>query len=160
MAYSSRGSAGTVAGAGVGTGVGTGVVGDSNDIDVSVKTLAVSNTISGVINIANSGTVTVGTVDGVAGIVNAGTGSVSLAATAYILGDGVETTAVVSGGNINLQLPKDAGVDLDIRGSRVSTTGFSGFSGQMSDRRIDGKLNGGGTAVTADCGGNVSLSMK
>jgi hypothetical protein len=65
-----------------------------------------------------------------------------------------------SGGNISLQLPKDAGMDLDIRGSRVSTTGFSGFSGQMSDSRIDGKLNGGGTAVTADCGGNVSLSVK
>lgn len=66
-----------------------------------------------------------------------------------------------SGGNINLQLPKGAGVDLDLRGSKVQNIKLDGFSGTIEDDQIRGKLNGGGTSVAVRAGsGRVSLVFK
>jgi DUF4097 and DUF4098 domain-containing protein YvlB len=64
-----------------------------------------------------------------------------------------------SGGNIDLQLPSNKGLDLDLRGDKIKTGNLSNFSGSVEEDRVDGKLNGGGVPVTVK-GGRVSISFK
>ncbi len=64
-----------------------------------------------------------------------------------------------SGGNIDLQLPSNKGLDLDLRGEKIKTGNLSNFSGSVEEDRIDGKLNGGGVPVSVK-GGRVSISFK
>jgi hypothetical protein len=66
-----------------------------------------------------------------------------------------------SGGSINLQLPAGKGYDLDLHGNRVKVSPMNNFSGDTDDNSITGKINGGGTQVTARAGsGRVSVSFK
>ena len=66
-----------------------------------------------------------------------------------------------SGGNIDLAIPSDKGVNLDLSGRKVSTSDISNFKGKMEDDRIEGKINGGGIPVTVNAGsGRVNLSVK
>lgn len=66
-----------------------------------------------------------------------------------------------SGGNISLQLPKGAGIDLDLQGRKVEDIKLDAFSGSVHDDSIRGKLNGGGTSVEVNAGsGHVSLSFQ
>ncbi|WP_445664155.1 DUF4097 family beta strand repeat-containing protein [Fodinibius sp. AD559] len=65
-----------------------------------------------------------------------------------------------SGGNVNITIPKNIGVDLQLKGSFVQGT-FNNFSGEMENNEVDGKLNGGGAKVSArTSGGTVSLSFN
>ncbi|HSF44669.1 MAG TPA: hypothetical protein VLA58_01620 [Chitinophagaceae bacterium] len=64
-----------------------------------------------------------------------------------------------SGGNIHLDLPAGKGYDLDIKGSKINTEALSNYSGSMSESRLNGKLNGGGTPVTIDRAEGVRLSF-
>ncbi|WP_138431211.1 DUF4097 family beta strand repeat-containing protein [Fodinibius saliphilus] len=62
-----------------------------------------------------------------------------------------------SGGNIDLSVPNNIGLDLDLRGSYVHTD-LNNFSGEVERDEIKGKLNGGGPKVSAyTSGGTVSL---
>jgi len=66
-----------------------------------------------------------------------------------------------SGGNINLDLPGNKGLDLRITGDKVKVNALNNFSGKIEDDSIDGKINGGGIPVTVrGNGGRVSLSIK
>jgi DUF4097 and DUF4098 domain-containing protein YvlB len=66
-----------------------------------------------------------------------------------------------SSGSIDISIPGQKGVDLDLSASRVSTSRLSNFSGKVSDDEVEGKLNGGGISVRANAGsGRVSLTVK
>jgi DUF4097 and DUF4098 domain-containing protein YvlB len=54
-----------------------------------------------------------------------------------------------SAGNIELTLPKNAGLNLDLSG-RIDNASFANFDGSIDDKKVRGKLNGGGVPVTAD----------
>jgi hypothetical protein len=64
----------------------------------------------------------------------------------------------VSGGHVDLQLPSKQGLDLDVRGNKV-TASLDNFTGSKDDDRIEGKVNGGGAPVHVN-GGRVSVSMN
>ncbi|HZH96555.1 MAG TPA: DUF4097 family beta strand repeat-containing protein [Flavisolibacter sp.] len=65
-----------------------------------------------------------------------------------------------SGGNVDIQLPQNAAVDLKLRG-KIKTSNLNNFSGDKDDEELTGKLNGGGIPVTVRAGsGRVSLSFE
>ena len=64
-----------------------------------------------------------------------------------------------SAGNISLQLPRSVQADILIRGNRASIDNVFDFSGEQTEGRIEGTINGGGVPVSAHCGyGNVSIN--
>lgn len=66
-----------------------------------------------------------------------------------------------SGGNIELDIPKDKGLDLDLHADKIKTDRLENFTGKMEDNKIEGKLNGGGIPVTLKAGGGkISLGFK
>lgn len=66
-----------------------------------------------------------------------------------------------SGGNIDLQLPGNKGLDLQVTADKIKTSNLANFSGKIEDDRIEGKLNNGGIPVTVrGNGGRVSLTLK
>lgn len=66
-----------------------------------------------------------------------------------------------SGGNIDLTLPANKGINLKMSGSRINTGSLKNFSGSMDEDEVDGTLNGGGIPVTVrSSSGRVSLSLK
>jgi len=66
-----------------------------------------------------------------------------------------------SGGNISLELPKDKGVNLDLRGNKIKVDALNNFSGSKDDDSLDGTLNGGGIPVRVRAGsGRISLTTK
>jgi DUF4097 and DUF4098 domain-containing protein YvlB len=66
-----------------------------------------------------------------------------------------------SSGNIDLTVPSGKGMDLNLRASRIRTDKLSNFSGQLEEDEIVGKVNGGGTQVTAKASsGRISLTQK
>jgi DUF4097 and DUF4098 domain-containing protein YvlB len=74
---------------------------------------------------------------------------------------GKYVTITNSGGNINLQIPNNKGIDLKLRGDKINTATLTNFSGSVEDDEIDGKLNGGGVPVTVRAGsGRIKLAMK
>jgi hypothetical protein len=65
-----------------------------------------------------------------------------------------------SAGNIDLTLPKDKGLDLDLSGT-ISKTSLNNFNGKMDDNEVKGKLNGGGVPVTVNAGaGKIRLQLQ
>lgn len=66
-----------------------------------------------------------------------------------------------SGGNIDLELPKNAGVNLDLRANKIKTTALNNFNGKSDDDNLEGTLNGGGVEVEAHSGsGRINLSFN
>jgi putative adhesin len=67
-----------------------------------------------------------------------------------------------SGGDIRLELPQGKGMDLSLYGDPVvRATTLGNFAGDVDEKHISGKLNGGGIPVKVDGnGGRVSLSFK
>jgi DUF4097 and DUF4098 domain-containing protein YvlB len=66
-----------------------------------------------------------------------------------------------SGGNIDIELPKTKGMDLDLSADKIKTNGLDNFSGKMEDDKVEGKLNGGGALVKANAGsGRIYLKIK
>ena len=53
-----------------------------------------------------------------------------------------------SGGNIRVALPQDKGLDLRLRGDRISLENMNNFNGNQEDHKVDGKVNGGGVPIT------------
>lgn len=66
-----------------------------------------------------------------------------------------------SSGNVDLDLPKGKGLDLDLAGGRVSTDRLDNFSGKLKDDEISGTVNGGGVLVRVKAGsGRINLGLK
>ena len=65
-----------------------------------------------------------------------------------------------SGGNVRLTVPKNQGLDLNLRGNRVKSAALNNFSGSMEDDELKGTINGGGAQVTVRGGGNIQLAFK
>lgn len=69
-------------------------------------------------------------------------------------------TLATSGGDISLTLPKNTGMDVDMRGSKVNTS-FQDFRGDLRDDRVTGKVNGGGIPVDLKTSsGRVALVQR
>jgi hypothetical protein len=63
-----------------------------------------------------------------------------------------------SDGKVNLEIPKNTGVDLKLSAMKISTGSLENFNGSNSNDEIKGTVNGGGVPVTVDAGsGKISL---
>lgn len=132
-----------------------------NNIKGNVKTSTSggnisANAVEGAIAAHTSG----GNVDmnSVSGSLETATSGGSMNVQVAKLGDYVRVSN--SGGNINLQLPKDKGMDLHVEGDKIKVGTLNNFSGNTEDNKIDGKLNGGGVSVVVKTSGRVNLSMQ
>ncbi len=66
-----------------------------------------------------------------------------------------------SGGNIDLEIPRNAGVNLDLQSSKIRTASLNNFNGKSDDDNLEGTLNGGGIKVAAKSGsGRIRLSFN
>jgi hypothetical protein len=66
-----------------------------------------------------------------------------------------------SGGNINLQVPGQTGVDFDMSADKIQSNHLNNFSGQLKENEIVGKLNGGGIPVSVSASsGRIHLTVK
>ncbi|MEO6455928.1 MAG: hypothetical protein ABIN97_17740 [Ginsengibacter sp.] len=66
-----------------------------------------------------------------------------------------------SGGNIDLQMPGNKGVDLKLSADKIRTGTMHNFSGKSDDDEIEGTLNGGGIPVTVlASSGRINISFK
>lgn len=68
-----------------------------------------------------------------------------------------ELSAHTSDGNINISVPANLGLDLDIKGESLDVP-LTNFSGRSDKKRIQGKSNGGGIPVNLSTSGNVRLT--
>lgn len=66
-----------------------------------------------------------------------------------------------SAGHIDLEIPSQKGMDLDLRGGRVNASINGSFEGNKERERMQGKLNGGGIPVQADASsGSVNIKYN
>lgn len=66
-----------------------------------------------------------------------------------------------SGGSIDISLPANKGIDIDLKGNRVKVNPMNNFSGDTDDNSISGTMNGGGTKVRVHSGsGHVNVTFK
>lgn len=66
-----------------------------------------------------------------------------------------------SGGNINVEILDHKGLNLEIKGNKVTSTALKNFNGERKEDRIEGKLNGGGVPVTINSGsGRVNFAVR
>ena len=92
----------------------------------------------------------------IAGSVDASTSGGSVIAT---LNDIRHATRLrTSGGNIEVTVPQNAGLKLDLHGNAVHTQ-LKNFSGTVKRNNVDGTINGGGPLLSArTSGGSVHIS--
>ncbi len=68
--------------------------------------------------------------------------------------------ARTSDGNVDITIPDQLGLDLDIKGESLSVP-LTNFSGQSDKKSIHGQSNGGGIAVSIQAsGGNIRLAYR
>jgi DUF4097 and DUF4098 domain-containing protein YvlB len=66
-----------------------------------------------------------------------------------------------SGGNIDLQLPATAKMNMQVNAQRIESAALSNFDGTMDREEVSGKINGGGIPVRVRASsGRVSLNVK
>ena len=66
-----------------------------------------------------------------------------------------------SAGKVNLQIPKNAAVDLKLSAMKISTGNMENFKGNLGKDEVDGALNGGGIPVTIEAGsGKINLEFN
>jgi hypothetical protein len=65
-----------------------------------------------------------------------------------------------SGGNIHLKMPANKGLNLRLRGDKISVSDLTNFSGDQDDNSITGKVNGGGIPVNVSTNGNLTFALK
>jgi Putative adhesin len=114
-----------------------------------------AKTISGTLITSTSG----GSIslDDVGGNIKASTSGGGIHANISTIGEYLSLDA--SSGNIKVDMPLSKGMDLDIRGQRVTHASLNNFDGEVDKDQITGKLNGGGAKVRIHAGsGNVSLN--
>ena len=77
---------------------------------------------------------------------------------ADITGLGERLALSTSGGSIEVKMPMDKGMDLDLQGNRVQVA-MNNFNGVVEDDHVQGKLNGGGIPVSMrTSGGRVRIN--
>ena len=92
------------------------------------------------------------------GTIEAATSGGGISADIVSVGEFVDLRT--SGGNVEISVPSNLGLNLNLRGSYVSTN-LQNFSGEVERNKVSGQLNGGGAKVSArTSGGTVSLSFK
>lgn len=63
-------------------------------------------------------------------------------------------------GHVDLQVPSGKGLDLDLRGSKIKTSGLNNFAGITKENSIEGTLSGGGIPVEVRVsGGNINFDV-
>jgi len=72
---------------------------------------------------------------------------------------GKYVTVSNSGGNINLELPGEKGINLKLRGNKIKIDDLKNFSGQQDEHRISGTVNGGGIPVEVRTSGSITLAL-
>lgn len=65
-----------------------------------------------------------------------------------------------SGGNIDVKLPGNKGVDLKLKANRINVENLNNFSGRKDDHSMEGKLNGGGIPVNISTSGRITLALN
>jgi hypothetical protein len=66
-----------------------------------------------------------------------------------------------SGGNVDLEIPKGKGVDLDLKADKISTDMLGDFNGKIKEDEVSGKLSGGGIPIWVRAGsGKIYLGLK
>jgi hypothetical protein len=65
-----------------------------------------------------------------------------------------------SGGNIRLTLPGNKGLDLNLRGDRISLENMNNFSGNKEDHKVEGKINGGGVPIDIRTSGKITVALN
>ncbi len=97
-------------------------------------------------------------IKGMAGSLEASTSSGSVEAEMVAIGKYVRLSA--SSGSVRVRMPLDKGLDLDLRGNRVTVPQpMAGFSGSIEKDRVRGQLNGGGIPVVLSASsGSVSVN--
>jgi uncharacterized protein involved in outer membrane biogenesis len=96
--------------------------------------------------------------ENIAGTVEASTSGGGISADITEMGEFARLRT--SGGNVHITVPRNIGLDLDLRGSRVRTQ-LENFSGSMEDDDVEGSINGGGPMLSArTSGGTVRVSFK
>ena len=81
---------------------------------------------------------------------------------AQLSGIGKAVKLNTSAGHIDLSMPQQKGLNLDLKGSRVNATLAGGsFEGSKDKDRVEGKLNGGGALVQAYASsGSVNVKFE
>lgn len=96
--------------------------------------------------------------ENIAGTIEASTSGGGISANITEMGEFAHLRT--SGGNVDITVPRNIGLDLDLHGSRVRTQ-LENFSGSMEDDDISGTLNGGGPELTArTSGGTVRVTFN
>jgi hypothetical protein len=71
---------------------------------------------------------------------------------------GKELSLKTSAGNINVNLPFNEGMDLDLKANKIKSEKLAKVSPNLGKGEIRGKVNGGGTLVTMRTGvGNITI---
>lgn len=65
-----------------------------------------------------------------------------------------------SGGNINLRMPSNKGLNLRLRGENISVIDLKNFTGDQDENSVVGKVNGGGTSVNVSTSGRLTFALK
>jgi DUF4097 and DUF4098 domain-containing protein YvlB len=95
---------------------------------------------------------------GISGALDASTSGGSMDVEMVSVGKYVKLDS--SSGHIDLQIPSNKGVDLDLRGDRVNLNTSGSFNGTKEKDKVVGKLNGGGSPVEVRGNSSVTLSAK
>ncbi|MCY7349050.1 MAG: DUF4097 domain-containing protein [Cytophagaceae bacterium] len=94
---------------------------------------------------------------GISGSLEAHTSGGSIEAEITRVGSFLKLSA--SAGTVRVRMPLDQGLDLDVRGNKVSMP-LSKFDGEVEKDRIRGRMNGGGVPVTISASsGNVYVNQ-
>jgi DUF4097 and DUF4098 domain-containing protein YvlB len=73
---------------------------------------------------------------------------------------GKYVTASNSGGNIQLKMPGNKGLDLRLRGNKIHMSDVKNFSGSQDEHKVTGKINGGGIPVEVNTSGSITLALQ
>lgn len=96
--------------------------------------------------------------ENIAGTIDASTSGGSISANIVKMGEFARLKT--SGGSVNITVPRNIGLDLNLHGSRVHSQ-LENFSGSMEDDDIEGSINGGGPMLSArTSGGSVRVSFN
>jgi hypothetical protein len=97
--------------------------------------------------------------DGISGSLETSTSGGSIHAEVKELGEYI--TISNSGGNIDLTVPDNKGLDLKLRASKINMATVKNFSGSKDDNEMNGTINGGGVPITVKASsGRLSLAIK
>jgi hypothetical protein len=66
----------------------------------------------------------------------------------------------VSGGHVDLKLPANVGMNLNLSADKINSVSVKNFSGEWEKTHIKGSINGGGIPVNVDASGSLNLTFN